>query len=175
MLQKQTQTIAYKKRSVSSWLTMNLRFHIGLALTLIFICVANSVMAQTVGMERISNDQSRLLGSWQAIGVIRNGQYIEVKSETSYRFEKNHFVVREQGKSATAISYVTRNDQAPMQLDATLGEEKARMIYGFDSERLWISHSEPGSGRPNSLLDGNGNGISTVSYTHLTLPTRLLV
>ena len=164
MLQKQTQTIAYKKRSVSSWLTMNLRFHIGLSLALIFICVANSVMAQTVGMERISNDQSRLLGSWQAIGVIRNGQYIEVKSETSYRFEKNHFVVREQGKSATAISYVTRNDQAPMQLDATLGEEKARMIYGFDSERLWISHSEPGSGRPNSLLDGNGNGISILVF-----------
>ena len=136
MLPKQTQTLAYKKRSISSWLTLKLRLHSGLALALIFICVVNSVMAQTVGIEKNSNDQSELLGSWQAIGVIRNGQYIEVESETSYRFEKNHFIVQEQGKSATAVSYVTRNDQAPMQLDATLGDERARMIYGFDSERL---------------------------------------
>ena len=175
MLRKPTQTRTDRKRSNSSSLIKRLRPHSGLALALMLTCIASSAMAQTVKMKTNSDGQARLRGQWQSIGVIRDEQYSDPGEATYYRFEQNHFKIQVPGKSETSIAYVASDGQIPMQLDATLGAEKARMIYGFDSERLWISHSKPGFDRPNSLLDDNDYGLSAVSYTHLTLPTKRIV
>lgn len=124
-------------------------------------------MAQTVKMKSNSDGQDRLQGQWQSIGVIRDEQYSEPSEATYYWFEEDHFKIQVPGKSETSIAYVTSDGQIPMQLDATLGFEKARMIYGFDSDRLWISHSKPGADRPNSLLDGNGYGLSVLVFQRM--------
>lgn len=97
--------------------------------------------------------KSKLLGQWEAIGLIHEGQFSPSVGNCIYSFEEEAFTVSEDGKQTTTIAYSTDARKSPKQLDATMGNEQAKMIYGFDSERLWISHSLPGSARPESILD----------------------
>lgn len=126
------------------------------------LCLHDSGLAQTTN----TAGDSRLLGKWEAIGVIRDGQFNERNGDCVYSFGENTFEISTQGQQTTTIAYSTNNRQFPKQFNATLGSEQAKMIYGFDSERLWISHSRPGSNRPSTILEDD-NHLSILVFRPL--------